>query len=145
MLYSVDTDSEITKIPHIRDYERWCSQLTDAEYNAIYNELMSRISGSEIETSSWIPGSDWTGTVFQPIYEKACNQDENASAKYFGLILWHVVMEHDACCLLDVISLVIYRLMGLHTSGLVSRIEHGCLKQSFMGYQFRCHVVKGWN
>ena len=95
MLYSVDTGSEITKIPHFRDYERWCSRLTDAEYNAIYDELMSRISGSEIETSSWIPGSDWTGTVFQPIYEKACNQDENAAAKFFGLILWHVVVEHD--------------------------------------------------
>ena len=56
---------------------------------------MSRISGSEIETSSWIPGSDWSGTVFQPIYEKACNQDESAAAKFFGLILWHVVMEHE--------------------------------------------------
>ena len=95
MLYSVDTGSEITKIPHFKDYERWRSRLTDAEYNAIYDELMSRISGSDIETSSWIPGNDWTGTVFQPIYEKACNQDESAAAKFFGLILWHVVMEHD--------------------------------------------------
>lgn len=95
MLYSIDTQSEITKIPHKRDYDRWQSRLSDVEYKAIYDELMSRISGAEIETSSWIPGSDWTGTVFQPIYEKACNQDENASAKFFGLILWHVVMEHD--------------------------------------------------
>ena len=95
MLYSIDTESEITNIPHKRDYNRWRSHLTDAEYNAIYNELMSHISGSEIKTSSWIPGSDWTGTVYQPIYDKACNQDENASAKLFGLILWHVVMDHD--------------------------------------------------
>lgn len=95
MLYSVDNGRKITKIPHPHDYNRWHNRLTDDEYKAIYDELMSRISGSDIETSSWIPGSDWTGTVFQPIYEKACNQDENASAKFFGLILWHVVMQHE--------------------------------------------------
>jgi hypothetical protein len=33
--------------------------------------------------------------VFQPIYEKAWHEDENAAAKFFGLILWHVVMEHE--------------------------------------------------
>lgn len=95
MLYSIDTGNEIARIPHLRDYEKRRSRLTAAEYTAIYNELASRISGSEIETSSWIPGSDWTGTVYQPIYEKACNQDVNASAKFFGLILWHVFMEHE--------------------------------------------------
>ena len=97
MLYSIDTESEITKIPHKRDYDRWHSRLSDDEYNAIYDKLKHRIFGSKIETSSWIPGNDWTGTEYQPIYDKACNQDENASAKFFGLILWHVVMEHDEC------------------------------------------------
>ena len=97
MLYSIDSGKKISRIPYLRDYERWRSRLTDAEYNAIYDELMSHITGSEIKTSSWIPGSDWTGTVYQPIYDKACSQDENASAKFFGLILWHVFMEHDEC------------------------------------------------
>lgn len=94
MLYSIDSQSYIKNIPHRADYDRWRSGLTDAEYQAIYDELNSRISESQIETSSWIPGSDWTGTVFEPIYEKACQYDERASAKFFGLILWHVVMEH---------------------------------------------------
>lgn len=95
MLYSIDSDDYISSIPHRRDYDRWRRGITDAEYQAIYDELNSRISGSEIETSSWIPGSDWTGTVFQPIYEKACQYDEGAAAKFFGLILWRVVMEHE--------------------------------------------------
>ncbi len=95
MLYSLESDSYIEHIPHKHDYDKWRSRISDEHYQAIYDELNSRISGSDIETSSWIPGSDWSGTVFQPIYEDACNFDETAAAKFFGLILWHVVMEHD--------------------------------------------------
>ncbi len=95
MLYSIESDSCITKIPHKADYDRWRAGLSDNEYEAIYNELNSRISGSKIETSSWIPGSDWTGTVFEPIYDKACQCNKESAGKFFGLILWHVVMEHD--------------------------------------------------
>lgn len=95
MLYSIDTGKIIKKIPYFQDYKKWRNRLTDAEYTAIYEELRSHILGSEIETSSWIPGSDWTGTVYQPIYDKACDQDVNTSAKFFGLIVWHVFMEHD--------------------------------------------------
>ena len=95
MLYSLDSNTRITRIPHRDDYDTWRSRLTDEEYQAIYDNLHSRISDSEIETSSWIPGSDWTGTVFQPIYERACKCDTEAAAKFFGLIVWHVFMEHD--------------------------------------------------
>lgn len=95
MLYSTDSNSYIDRIPHCEDYDRWRSRISDDDYQAIYDELRSRISGSEIQTSSWTPGKDWRGTVFQPIYEDACNRDPDASAKFFGLILWHVVMEHE--------------------------------------------------
>ncbi len=95
MLYSIDSDSFIKKITHRAEYDQWRQRINDTDYQAIYDELNARISGSEIETSSWIPGSNWQGTVFQPIYEDACGCDEVASAKFFGLILWHVVMQHD--------------------------------------------------
>ena len=94
MLYSIDSGSYITSVPHKKDFERWRSRLADSEYRAIATELNSRIEGTEIQTSSWIPGSDWSGTVFDPIYSRACQQDEQASAKFFGLILWQVIMEH---------------------------------------------------
>lgn len=94
MLFSLESNSKITIIPHPQDYDVWRSRLTDAEYGEIIDELNSRIDGTEIQTSSWIPGSDWTGTVFQLIYEKACLQDEDASAKFFGLIVWAVFMQH---------------------------------------------------
>ena len=95
MLYSLESSSYIEYIPHRHDYDQWRNSISDEHYRAIYDELNSRISSSEIETSSWIPGSDWSGTVFQPIYESACDFDETSAAKFFGLILWHVVMDHE--------------------------------------------------
>jgi hypothetical protein len=95
MLYSVDSQSYVKTIPHCSDFDIWRSRLSDEEYDAIVNELRSRIECNEIHTSSWIPGSDWTDTVFQPIYEKACRYDPEAAAKFFGLILWAVLLEDN--------------------------------------------------
>ena len=95
MLYSIDSEKYITNIPYRENYDTWRCGLTDSEYQAITDELHSRINGKEIETSSWIPGSDWRGTVFQPIYEKACQHDADAAARFFGLIVWRVFMEHE--------------------------------------------------
>ena len=95
MLYSIESNKYIEDIPHRKDYNRWRSRISDTEYQAICDELNARISDSKIETSSWIPGSDWTGTVFQPIYSKACHCDEEAAGKFFGLILWDVMMKHE--------------------------------------------------
>ena len=93
MLYSIESNSEITHIPHRRDFERWRSRLNDDEYQAIVEELNSRIEGTEIQTSSWIPGSNWNGTVFQPIFDNACNRDPVTSGLFFGLIVWVVFMD----------------------------------------------------
>jgi hypothetical protein len=93
MLYAIDSCSEIIKIPHRRKFDTWRSRLSDLEYQAIIDDLNSRIEGTEIQTSSWMPGSDWSGTVFQPIYEKACKFCETESAKFFGLIVWVVFMK----------------------------------------------------
>jgi hypothetical protein len=95
MLYSIDSNKYIKNIPHKMDYDRWRSGISDEKYQIIYDKLHSLISGSEIKTSTWIPGKDWSKTVYQPIYEDACQYDEKAAAKFFGLILWHVVMEHE--------------------------------------------------
>ena len=67
--------------------------MSDADLKAIKNELNARIDGGEIHTSSWIPGAHRGGTVFYPIYSVACQSNEEAAAKCFGLILWEVMME----------------------------------------------------
>jgi len=85
----------VTEVPHRADYDRWRSRLSEDDYQAIRSELLSKIEGGGIHTSSWIPGSEWSGTPFMPIYEKACKGDQAAAAKCFGLILWEVMMDHE--------------------------------------------------
>jgi hypothetical protein len=96
MLYSIDSESEVTTVPHYHDFVRWRKGLTDNEYEMIVRELNTRIDGTEIQTSSWIPGCDWSDTVFHPIYETACSEDEVAAAKFFGLIVWDAFLRHPA-------------------------------------------------
>jgi hypothetical protein len=40
----------------------------------------------------WLPGSDWTGTVFEPTYTRAAREDFNRSAMFFGQLVWFVIM-----------------------------------------------------
>ena len=97
MLFDID-GNEIDQIPHRYEYEVWRSWLAQEDLQAISDELNQRVSGDEVHTSSWMPGSDWSGTVYQPIYD-AC-QDQETAAKFFGLILWDVMMNRkgEAWC-----------------------------------------------
>lgn len=90
MLYSLKSESYIADVdvPHRHDYDIWRGRLSDAEFNAVYDELNSRVEGSNIETSSWIPGSVWDGTVFQPILEVACLGDADAAGRFY----WTTIM-----------------------------------------------------
>jgi hypothetical protein len=81
--------SEVTNTPHDSFFNQVRSKLTDAEYDAIVNELDQKISGDEVHTSSWMPGSDWAGSVFEPI-ETACGGDRDISGRFFGLVVWKV-------------------------------------------------------
>jgi hypothetical protein len=94
MLYTIDRSHYIDDIPYEADYRRWRSRLSDAEYNSIITELNERIDEGEIHTSSWMPGNNWAGTVYDPIYQKACDQNTAESAKCFGLFLWVVLQNH---------------------------------------------------
>jgi len=95
MLISVDTGEIIDYIPHKKEYDIWRSRLKEGEYQEIVDKLNSMIDSDEIHTAGWMPGSDWTGTVFQPIYEKACNMNFEQAALFFGLIVWTVFMNRE--------------------------------------------------
>ncbi|MEH6471013.1 MAG: hypothetical protein V7752_07165 [Halopseudomonas sp.] len=97
MLYSLDAGKEIKTIPHKKAYIRWRSRLSEADYAAIFEELSDKINNTDIQTSSWIPGANWAGTVFEPIYSEACENDPVAAAKFFGLLLWEVMLNDDSC------------------------------------------------
>jgi len=98
MLYSIDTSQKITSIPHENEYKICLSRLSQDELEAIKDALNTMIDediakGTDIQTSSWMPGSDWENTPFQMIYEKAAKLDTVLSAKFFGLLVWVVFME----------------------------------------------------
>ena len=50
---------------------------------------------SDIVVSSFIPGSDWSDTVWDAIYSKACGHDEEYSAQFFGLLLCQVLIDRE--------------------------------------------------
>lgn len=91
MLVSID-GKVITKIPYRSSFDLLRKRLSDDEYQAIVEELNNRINSKQVLTSSWLPGSDWSGTVFFPIYSRACNGLVEEAGKFFGLILWVVMM-----------------------------------------------------
>jgi hypothetical protein len=97
MLYSLYDDKPINDIIHKADYDRWKARLTAGEYQAIVDELNQRIDttppGKEVVTSSWIPGSDWDGTVWNSIYTKACDHNPNEAALCFGVFMWAVMLD----------------------------------------------------
>lgn len=93
MLYSIDKGRYMDFIPYEEEFRIWRRRLTDEQYHRIYEDLNQRIASNEIHTSSWMPGSDWSQTVFDPIYNVACQCNEEAAAKFFGLILWVVVKD----------------------------------------------------
>ena len=75
-------------------YKLLCSRLSEDELAAIRDTLDQRIDGSRIETSAWIPGNDWTGTVYHPIYEKGARMNHELSGKMFGLLVWEAFERH---------------------------------------------------
>jgi len=100
MLYSVPDLKKITHVPHEFEYDQWRQHLDRVDssaYQRICHELDSRFDDREVDTSSWIPGSDWTGTPFEPIYH-ACGQNQEAAGLFFGLLVWQVVMDRNQDC-----------------------------------------------
>lgn len=94
MLLDISSGQRITKIPHIGDWTLWRSRLSDAQWNAVRDELNARITTTDVHTAGWMPGADWTGTPFQVLYDVACRGNADAAALCFGLAVWIVMMEH---------------------------------------------------
>ena len=96
MLYAINGGiNKRTDIPHEKFYRTLKSRLTNDEYKAIENELDNKISGNEINTSTFLPGHNWFGTVYEPIYLKACRNNREVSGKFFGIVLWVVLMKRQ--------------------------------------------------
>ncbi|MBI2776798.1 MAG: hypothetical protein HYX57_06010 [Chloroflexi bacterium] len=94
MLIDIETGMAIEQVPFRREFDVLRSRLSNADFEAMVariNELIDD-SGAEIATAGWLPGSDWTGTPFEPIYAIAARHDYQRSAMFFGQLVWYVVM-----------------------------------------------------
>ena len=91
MLYAVNSGQYVEAIPHREAYQACCNRLTPDEVEGIKEEIRRRIEGSEVNTSSWLPGRFWDGSPFEPIY-RACQRNETLAACCFGIFVWDVLM-----------------------------------------------------
>ena len=99
MLSSINYDI-VNTVWHKNFFDASKSRLSDEEYKAMTNELNTIVQKSideksDIVVSSFIPGSDWSDTVWDAIYSKACGYDEEYSAQFFGLLLCQVLIDRE--------------------------------------------------
>lgn len=93
MMFSIENRKPITNLPHASQFHAWTRRLLPNEYDAILDELDRMIDGDEIHTAGWMPGSDWTETPFQSIYEDACNYQDSLAGHCFGLFVFLTFMD----------------------------------------------------
>lgn len=98
-MYSVPDAKRIGHVPHAEEYHAWRAapdRVDPQAYGRIHAELDRRFDENEVDTSSWIPGSDWAGTVWEPIYH-SCGQNPVSAGLFVGLLAWQVVLDREDC------------------------------------------------
>jgi len=65
--------------------------LANADYARVVQSIRNKCDSREFVVSDFLPGSDWTGTEFQPLYI-ACGQSKQQAGFFFGLIVWQLMM-----------------------------------------------------
>lgn len=92
----VDIDKGLVVIkdmPHLAAYEKWISLLSEDDISLIKQTITDKLDSGEVHTSSFIPGTNWEGTPYYPIYEALKNVEE--AGKLFGLLMWETIQEHE--------------------------------------------------
>ena len=99
MLEDAITGRAIESISHAKDFDRTRARLRSADFEAIVDALNAQLDAVPVGKSisaSWIPGADWTGTVYMPIYTDACGRNFDAAALFLGSLMKWVVIHHDS-------------------------------------------------
>lgn len=92
-LYFID-GTEAKSTPYPQTFAL-LDRLSPGERQAAVDAIEELIDGTEVQTSSWMPGADWTDTPFQPIYEKAAKRNHGLAAKIFGLMVFDVFRSQE--------------------------------------------------
>lgn len=89
MLFSVE-GKQITEVAHVHQRMK---NLQKGDYRAIIDKLNRVFNCGDVHTSSWIPGQNWRGTLYEPI-RLACRKNNEVAAKFYGQILFKVMIDH---------------------------------------------------
>lgn len=93
---------KVTRIWH-PPTSKLTERMSPEERQAVEDKLLSLIGAADlnpsrgdgqIHTTSWIPGSNRSGTAYDPIYLKPAKGNEELAAKLFGLFCQKVFMGH---------------------------------------------------
>lgn len=82
-----------SRIIHQADYNRWRASLNDADWEGIVQAVHEVMDRDGVFKSSYLPGSDWTGTPYFPIW-LAVGEDFDQARLFFGLLVWEAVWLH---------------------------------------------------
>lgn len=86
---------EITEVSHLDFFNRYYGRLDLAQQRAIDDTIDTVLDSGRIHTTSWVPGPDWRGTAYQPIFEVACSEDWHRARLLYGLIFMRRVIARD--------------------------------------------------
>lgn len=97
VLIDIESGKPLDRVPYGAQFDALRRRLSVAEFDAMVARINKLIdeSGTEIATAGWLPGSDWTGTPFEPIYTKAARGDFDRSAMFFGQLVWYAIMNRS--------------------------------------------------
>lgn len=94
MLWSFDRDALVEDLPHEQEFNFWRGKLSDADYERVVEAINEAIGDDEVSTAGWIPGHDWTGTPYEPLYY-ACGKNTEQAGRFFGLIVFKLLMDRQ--------------------------------------------------
>lgn len=96
MLIDIDTGRVLgVPVKFKKDFDTLRSRLTLEQFQGAVTRINELIDGAggEIATAGWLPGSDWTGSPFEPLYTEAARLNYDIAARFFGLLVWYTVMD----------------------------------------------------
>lgn len=92
MLFSID-GGPVTHEPYEREFRKWRSQISDADYQAMVDAINSYVGArTEPFCTSWMPGEAPAIDAAFPPLTAACGGNEDASGLFFGNIVWREMM-----------------------------------------------------
>ena len=125
-LYSIPDMKIIKKIPHERDNVTIIKRIPKEKLELIIKELNHKIdkvadSPNEIITSGQIPGNDWSGSIWEPIYI-AAERDFSRAGMIFGILVFETMTKREEIGLLGNIKLMDVIQVARLTSDLIDKI-----------------------